>query len=217
MKARELALGGLSIALVYVVTRVFVLPIPQTKGFFNLGEGAIYAVALLLGPRTGALAGGLGSALADLTLGYQQYAPYTLLIKGAEGWLVGHLAAGGSPRAWAWGLAAGAGASAWLFVAEGWATTLAAAVLLAAALGGLGFLFSGRLMAGGPAARMAGMVTGGMVMVAGYFATQAYLFRLGAGVALAEVPYNLVQVAVGVVVGLAVSASVAHAIPALRR
>lgn len=217
MKARDLALSGLSIALVYIVTRVFVLPIPQTKGFFNLGEAAIYAVALLLGPRTGALAGGLGSSLADLTLGYQHYAPYTLLIKGLEGWLVGHLGAGGSPRAWVWGLVAGAVASLWLFAAEGWATRLAAAVLLAGALGGLGLLLSGRLRVGGTAARIAGMVTGGMVMVAGYFMTQAYIFRLGVGVALAEVPYNLVQVAVGMAVGLTVSASVAHAVPALRR
>ncbi|MBI3998839.1 MAG: ECF transporter S component, partial [Armatimonadetes bacterium] len=87
-------------AVVFVVTRAFVLPIPQTKGFFNLGEAAVYTAAILFGPAIGAVAGGIGSALADLTLGYAQYAPFTLVIKGLEGALVGMIARGSSRRAW---------------------------------------------------------------------------------------------------------------------
>ncbi len=201
MKTRDVALTGLMTALVLVITRAFVLPIPQTKGFFNLGEAGVYMAAVLFGPGVGALAGGIGSALADVTLGYAQYAPFTLVIKGIEGALVGMIARGTSRQAWIVGLAAGAIAALWLFTVEAASVRLAAGVLLAAALGGLALL--ARRRGGRAAARVAGMISGGLVMVAGYFVSQAYLLGLGTPAALAEVPYNLVQVAVGVVAGLA--------------
>jgi len=47
--------------------------------------------ALLFGPIVGGNAGGLGSMLADLILGYAHYAPATLVIKGFEGLVVGFL------------------------------------------------------------------------------------------------------------------------------
>lgn len=169
MRPRALALAGMMTAAVFVMTRVLVVPIPQTKGFFNLGEAGVYTAAVLYGPAVGALAGGLGSALADLTLGYAQYAPFTLVIKGLEGALVGITAAG--------------------------------------------------LVGGGLAqiaARAIGMFVGGAVMVTGYFVTQAYVFGLGAPVALAELPFNVVQVAAGVVAGLAAAATVGRVLPRLR-
>ncbi|MGH2374078.1 MAG: ECF transporter S component, partial [bacterium] len=194
---------GLMTALVLVITRAFVLPIPQTKGFFNLGEAGVYMAAILFGPAIGALAGGIGSALADLTLGYAQYAPFTLVIKGVEGALVGMIARASGRPAWVIGLGAGVLAASWLFTIEAAAVRIAAGVLLAAALGGL--VFVTRRQGGRAAARVAGMISGGLVMVAGYFVSQAYLLGLGPLAALAEVPYNLVQVTVGVVVGLATS------------
>ncbi|MDR7521622.1 MAG: ECF transporter S component [Armatimonadota bacterium] len=209
MKTREVALTGLMAALVLVITRAFVLPIPQTKGFFNLGEAGVYLAAVLFGPRVGALAGGIGSALADLTLGYAQYAPFTLVIKGIEGALVGTIARG-ARAAWVPGLAVGAAAAVWLFSMEAFAIRIAAACLLVAALVGLALL--ARRPEGRAPARLAGMISGGLVMVAGYFTTQAYVLGLGAPVALVEVPYNLVQVVVGVVAGLAAVATVERAL-----
>ena len=41
----------------------------------------IFLSVLLLGKKGGALAAGLGSALADVLGGYAAYAPWTLLIK----------------------------------------------------------------------------------------------------------------------------------------
>ncbi len=201
MKTRDIALTGLMTALVLVITRAFVLPIPQTKGFFNLGEAGVYMAAVLFGPVVGALAGGIGSALADLTLGYTQYAPFTLVIKGLEGALVGVIARAAGRQAWAIGLVAGAAAAVWLFTIEAAAVRIAAAVLLVAALAGLALL--SRRQGRQAAARVAGMISGGLVMVAGYFVSQAYVLGLGPPVALAEVPYNLVQVTVGIVTGLA--------------
>src|SRR5574341_667865 len=88
MKTRDLVLTGLMIAVVYIITVTIVVTIPQTRGIFNLGEAGVYIAALLFGPVVGALSGGLGSMLADLTVA-PHYAFFTLVIKGLEGLVVG--------------------------------------------------------------------------------------------------------------------------------
>ncbi|MDQ7849704.1 MAG: ECF transporter S component [Armatimonadota bacterium] len=96
MKSRDLAAAAIFVALTFVVTRYTVIPIPATKGYFNLGEVVIYIAALAFGPLVGLLAGGVGSALADLAAA-PQFAPFTLVIKGIEGYLVGRLAGPTTP------------------------------------------------------------------------------------------------------------------------
>lgn len=86
------ALYALTAAAVMTLTLVIRVPIPATGGYLNFGDVAIFLFALLFGGKVGAFAGGFGSALADL-VGYPVYAPFTLLIKGAEGFLAGYLAA----------------------------------------------------------------------------------------------------------------------------
>lgn len=93
MDVRQLARLALLTALVAVATLVIRIPIPATQGYINVGDAVIIAGALLGGGRMGGLAGGLGSALADLYGGYSHWAPFTLAIKGFEGWLVGWWAA----------------------------------------------------------------------------------------------------------------------------
>ena len=44
-------------------------------------------------------AGGIGSALADVLSGYSHWAPFTLIIKGLMGWLIGKIASGAGSRA----------------------------------------------------------------------------------------------------------------------
>ena len=78
---RALALGALFAALVTGAT-LLSLPVPGFRLYFNLGEGVIYTVALLFGPRYGAAAGALGAALGDLVLGYPLWAPFSFAIKG---------------------------------------------------------------------------------------------------------------------------------------
>ncbi|MCD6235789.1 MAG: ECF transporter S component [Thaumarchaeota archaeon] len=72
-------------ALVLASTMVVNVYVPATKGYFNLGETMIYLAALFTDPFTAAFAGGVGSALADVILGYSIYAPATLVIKALEG------------------------------------------------------------------------------------------------------------------------------------
>jgi len=82
---------ALSTALVLAATIMINVYVPATRGYFNLGETMIYLVALLFDPLTAAFAGGVGSALADVVLGYTIYAPATLVIKAAEGALASTL------------------------------------------------------------------------------------------------------------------------------
>ena len=83
---------ALSTALVMASTMAINVYVPATRGYFNLGECIIYLVALLFDPVTAAFAGGIGSALADIALGYLIYAPATLVIKAAEGAVASKLA-----------------------------------------------------------------------------------------------------------------------------
>ena len=72
-------------------TVVIAISIPATRGFWNIGEAGVYISALIAGPVIGGIAGGVGSALADVFLGYAYYAPGTLVIKGAEGFITGFI------------------------------------------------------------------------------------------------------------------------------
>jgi len=90
-RATEIVVTSIGICLVTLATVSLQVSIPATQGYFNLGETMVYTFALLFGPRVGMIAGGIGSALADLITGYLPYAPATLVIKGVEGYIVGRL------------------------------------------------------------------------------------------------------------------------------
>ena len=90
MNSRDIALRASFTALVFIATAIIPpIPIAATGGYFNFGETAIYITALLFGGMTAGFAGGVGSALADLYLGFGSFAPITLVVKGIEGFLVG--------------------------------------------------------------------------------------------------------------------------------
>ena len=79
LTTKNLALTALFIALCTLVTMFIRIPLP-TSGYANLGDAMVLLAAWVLGPVYGALAAGLGSALADL-IGYPIYAPATFIIK----------------------------------------------------------------------------------------------------------------------------------------
>ena len=89
-KSVALVMTGLFAALTCVATMVLVIPSP-TGGYMNLGDAVVLLGAFLLGPACGAVAGGIGAALADLLAGYAVYVPATLVIKALMGVTAGLL------------------------------------------------------------------------------------------------------------------------------
>jgi uncharacterized membrane protein len=75
------------VVVVLLVTRFFVFPLGA--GYFNFGDVFVVFSGLMLGKKGGAIAGGVGAAVADVILGYALFAPLTLLAKGAEGFICG--------------------------------------------------------------------------------------------------------------------------------
>ena len=85
VKSREklikLVTAAMFAALICVATMMIKIPSP-TNGYKNLGDGFVLIAAWILGPVYGFAAGGIGSAFADLFLGYTHYIPGTFIIKG---------------------------------------------------------------------------------------------------------------------------------------
>ncbi|MFC1487107.1 ECF transporter S component [Thermoproteota archaeon] len=81
----QLSLMAVMSALVTVGTFIVQIPIGM-GGYFNVGDAMIFVAALTFNPLIGGVAGGLGSALADLPR-FSIYAPFTFVIKGFEGFI----------------------------------------------------------------------------------------------------------------------------------
>lgn len=75
-------LTALSIALSY-------LHLPTPTGILTLLDVGICFTAFYLGKREGAIVGGLSALLCDLLLGYPQWAFFSLLFHGAQGYFAG--------------------------------------------------------------------------------------------------------------------------------
>ncbi|PCN50929.1 hypothetical protein B6U99_01995 [Candidatus Geothermarchaeota archaeon ex4572_27] len=211
-RAMLVAMAAIMTVIVYLFTVIFSLYIPQTKGFFNFGEVGVYIAATIGGPIVGLVAGGVGSALADITLGYAYYAPGTLVIKAVEGLIVGllygRLARLKPRRAPVIVLIAAISAAMYaigsrLYVgrAEVSLGGLACAVVLvdvvwlvcaAALFAALAYLVVRSPEWGWP---VVAMCTGGAEMVLGYFVYEQFILGY---LAIAEVPFNIMQVLVGV-------------------
>jgi len=78
-------LAGATAALTIVIR----IPIPGTGGYLNFGDIGVVFCGLFLGKKWGAVAGGVGSAMADIIGGFFIFAPVTLIAKGFEGFLAG--------------------------------------------------------------------------------------------------------------------------------
>lgn len=236
----NLAVTAVFTALVCVTTMMLSIYVPATQGFFNVGEAMVFLSAILFGPFVGAFAGGFGSMLADLLLGFPHYAPATLIVKACEGAVVGTLKkknpkfrssvywrfftlflgivigfllawVGASYYSGAGEIALGSIIFMIYIPVEFWLILGAITVLSMAALGFLADPeFSWTVFS---------VVTGGFVMVLGYFLYQTFflypLFNIEV-VAILEIPVNIGQMIIGAIVALPVAKIVLRSIPYLR-
>jgi uncharacterized membrane protein len=240
ISTRSLAVTAVFTALVCVVTILFSIYVPATEGFFNIGESMVFLSALLFGPFVGAFAGGVGSMLADLILGYPHYAPATLIIKACEGAVVGTLKSK-NPKfctkiQWkfltvALGIVAGfllgwVGTTRYSGEVEltlGWGTFafyvppevwITLGIITVLAISALGILTDPEF-----GWTIFSVITGGFVMVLGYFLYQMFLiyplFKIEV-VAITEIPVNIGQMLVGLIIAIPVAKIVLRRLPQLK-
>ncbi len=216
-RSLQIAYSALMIAFTFLATIVISIYIPATHGFFNIGEFGVYIAALTGGPLVGMIAGGVGSALADVFLGYEFYAPITFVVKGLEGFIVGYLAfklrkirftrwMGITASFAVAALAISIGSTYYIGEAEvtllNTTYILPFSTLLWLAVGTvmLGITFYATMKNPDRTADIMAMFIGGMEMILGYFIAQYIVFGAAAYV---ELFYNLFQVLIGM--GLAVT------------
>ena len=251
-RVRFIVLCSLFTALVFVATAVFPVYIPATHGYFNLGETMVYATALTFGPIVGAVAGGVGSMLADIALGYPFYAPGTLIIKGAEGFIVGLLSGRmvrAAKRTWRTymsvsGILGGVAVAAIGLQFYHGETVVGPEAL---SLGGfevhatltlwvpsmiwpvVGAIFAATMIYLGSKAEpswayVMSAAAGGAVMILGYYLYEVAILTLGVipleeptmtayVAALFEVPFNVMQMLVGILVGVPVAHRLRRVLP----
>lgn len=90
----DLILTAMLIALVFVAT-IFLnirLPIAANGGLVHLGTAMLFIASILFGPKKGAIAGAVGMGLFDLISGWTLWAPFTLVARGLQGYVVGKIA-----------------------------------------------------------------------------------------------------------------------------
>ena len=87
---KKLVFYAMAIALTCVATMALAMPnFLVVNGYINLGDTMVILSGLIFGRVGGMIAGGIGSALADILLAFPLYAPITLLVKGLEGFIAG--------------------------------------------------------------------------------------------------------------------------------
>lgn len=102
ISVKKMTICAMCIALTYVAT-AFInvrLPIAANGGLIHLGNAALFICAILFGKKIGAIAGGLGMAIFDLMGGWVSWAPFTLVIVGLMGFIVGFIGERKSKFGW---------------------------------------------------------------------------------------------------------------------
>ena len=78
INVKRICIGGILTALCYVFTMFVSIPLSST-GYINLSDFFIIFTTISIDPICGLLVACIGPALADLTLGYYVYIPFTIV------------------------------------------------------------------------------------------------------------------------------------------
>jgi uncharacterized membrane protein len=158
LNPRTLAVTAVMTAVTFALTQVKLLPTPD-GGYIHPGDAAIFFSAFAFGPWVGTVVGGLGTALADILGGFGQWAIFSLIIHGLEGWVAGWIA-----RRWP-------------------------------GIGGL----------------VVAAILGAIIVVVGYL--PAGMILASPAQAVASLPWNTLQVAIGAAIGVPLFVLVRQAYP----
>lgn len=84
LHTKRLTHTAIFIAIITVLTLLVKIPFKPTQGYLTLADAGVYTAAFLLGPALGGIAGGIGTALADLLSGYPIFILLSLLAHGLQ-------------------------------------------------------------------------------------------------------------------------------------
>lgn len=92
-QVKSLTITAMGIALVYVFTWLINVQVfPGEGGLVHLGNVPLFIFAILFGKKIGAITGGVGMALFDLTSGWVAWSPFTLITVALMGFTTGWIA-----------------------------------------------------------------------------------------------------------------------------
>jgi uncharacterized membrane protein len=90
---KDMVETSLLTALVVVATYINIrLPIAASGGLVHLGSAMLVIASLVFGKEKGAIAGAVGMAIFDLSSGWALWAPFTFVIRGVMGYILGAIA-----------------------------------------------------------------------------------------------------------------------------
>lgn len=92
LNAKTIALIAVLTAITTVLTLIVRIPFAPTRGYITLADVGVYFASFALGPVVGAIAGGVGTGLADAIAGYPQWMVLSCIIHGLQGLLAGLIA-----------------------------------------------------------------------------------------------------------------------------
>ena len=92
-KTKDMVETALLTALVFVATSFINirLPIAASGGLVHLGTAMLVIASVVFGKEKGAIAGAVGMAIFDLSSGWALWAPFTFVIRGVMGYLLGSI------------------------------------------------------------------------------------------------------------------------------
>ena len=91
---RDMVISALLIAMVFLSTSFIKikLPVAVNGGLIHLGNTTFFIAALVFGAKKGAIAGGVGMALFDFFSEWAVWTPYTFVVRGIMGFIIGTIA-----------------------------------------------------------------------------------------------------------------------------
>lgn len=92
MNLKRAMILAMIVALNVAMAFFILIPVPATNGNINLCDAGIIFAALLYGKREDAIVGGLSGLFLDLVSGYAIFMPFSLVVHGLEGFVVGAIA-----------------------------------------------------------------------------------------------------------------------------
>jgi len=90
---KDMVETALLTALVFIATLLIHIPLPisASGGLIHTGTAMLFIVAIVFGKEKAAIAGAIGMAIFDLSSGWALWAPFTFVVRGIMGYMVGYI------------------------------------------------------------------------------------------------------------------------------